>query len=1098
MQALLASLVISMGVQDAAFKAGMANARAEARKTDQDFDRSTKSMESSFDRAAHQINAAAMRVIDGVKHMRDEVTSAGLKMTAGLTLPLGALGATSASTAADFQTAMNKVHAAMLDATPEQLNKLREAALKLGPEMGRSAIKAAGAIESLAKNGMSAAAILDGGLVSALKLGALGETELGNAADATTDIMQQFHLAATDLPGVVDKVSGALDASKLSFDGYKDAIGQVGGIAGGLGYQFEDMNAALAAVIPLMTGGSDAGTSFKTFLLSLVPQSKEAAGIMEQLGISFFDAEGNAKSLSEVAEILNTRLAGLSQAKRQKALTEMFGTDGMRVAIALMQAGSKGIADIKAQIDKASADQKLSVLLDGEAAATQRLASAWEKLKIAIGEAGLIQVLTWVKDGVASVVETVASAPPAFFYLVTAAGLVAASLGPIVLIGTKLIPLFVLMALRSTALVGTFSVLGLGMSALLNPAGFLIGLLGRLALAAGANTALGALGATLLKVAGPVGILVTALTILVPLMMRHAQASKQYQDALTKASTETANASDIVMKLAFAQGKAREEALALARADRVRAVAAVAAARADLTAARAASMRARTVATAQGSTMLGKVNNTLSAPFIGAQRTIAGWFGIKDKTDRVQAATNQQAAAQVLGETLKRFDILDSAIKGAEGSIGKPLDNSAFADDEKKAKKVRTPKGRDTSADAEDYAAKLADVRQSQLQAQADLTGSYRARYVADMAALDADRAAFARQLATDDRLTDAKRASLLAEKDKEIATRRGIVEQARSTAEAQESYDLAVAVNDAQQELVRSQNDLADSVGARRDGEMRLLDLQRQREEADLDLILATKATASAEWSNAMKRKEQLDGIYGARAAAIGRQNEGPAAAYMRTLNRSGGAMLEDAQNGAVDALRGLNSEITDAIMGTGKLGDAFANMGKRIMATLIDIAVQQRLIRPLAEKLLGTGGGGGSLSSLASLFGIRSDASAFGAQVASSANASLDALPSGMPSFGGYRAAGGPIEPNKWYMVGENGPEPFFSGVGGHMLPNSSLSSTGRRSSEPMRLVVEEAPGFASRVVGLSDGVVMERVSANNRTGALRQRQQLGSGGR
>ncbi|MDT9170846.1 phage tail tape measure protein, partial [Escherichia coli] len=83
-------------------------------------------------------------------------------------------------TASDFQAAMNNVHSAMADASPDQLDKLRNAALQLGPAMGKSAIEAAGAIEALAKNGMDAADILSGGLEAALKLGVLGQTDLGS------------------------------------------------------------------------------------------------------------------------------------------------------------------------------------------------------------------------------------------------------------------------------------------------------------------------------------------------------------------------------------------------------------------------------------------------------------------------------------------------------------------------------------------------------------------------------------------------------------------------------------------------------------------------------------------------------------------------------------------------------------------------------------------------------------------------------------------------------------------------------------------------------------------------------------------------------
>lgn len=1069
MQALLASLVISMGVKDAAFQAGMRTARAEAKRTEQDFDKSGKGMASSIDRAAHKVNEAAVRIVDSVQSIGREVKSAGLLLTAGLTLPTVAIGAASKAAASDFQAAMNNVHAAMLDASPEQLDKLREAALRLGPAMGKSAIEAAGAIEALAKNGMSAASILGGGLENALKLGVLGQTELSNAADATTDILQQFHLSASDLPNVVNKVSGALDASKLSFDGYKDAIGQVGGIAGGLGYQFEDMNAALAAVIPLMTGGSDAGTSFKTFLLSLVPASKDAERTMAKLRISFFNADGSMKTLGEAAEVLNTRLAGLNARSRQDALTRMFGTDGMRVAIALMQAGAKGIADVKASIDKASADQKIAVLLDGEAAATQRLSAAWQKLKIAIGEAGLIQVVTFVKDSVAALVERLASAPPAFFYLVTAAGLAAAALGPLVLIATKLLPLLAVLAIRGTALGGSFTIIGTAAGALLNPVGFLVTMLGRLLLAAGASTAIGTLGAAMLRFAGPVGLAATALSILLPLMMQQRQASAKYAGAMDAASAATANSADNVQKLAFAQGEARKEALALARADRIRAIEAVKAARADLQAARAASMRARAASTSMAQKAYEAVSFGSNDWERSIDKKVLGFFGFNPAPDRGQAAADYAKAAQVQAEALKRFDILDKAISAAEKGTGTTRDVK-FEDDDSKARKTREPKDRTAQYEAQ-YLDELGRARVAQLQAQADLTGGIEARYRADMAALDEERASTIRQNGVDENLTAARRAELLAAKDAELAIRRGIVERDRSTALAQQEYDLAAADNERAQERVRAEIDLADSIAGRRDAELRLLDLQRQREEAELDLILATKSTASAEWDNARKRRDMLPQVYAERRASVDRQNEGPGDTFLRELGRSSAAIREDVETMRVDALKGLNQDLTDAVLGTQKLGDAFVNMSKRIIGSLIDIAIQQRLIRPLANMMFGGGG----------------DA-ALGASIVSQANG---ALSSAMASFGGFRKNGGAITPNEWFVVGEDGPEVFAPGMSGSIIPNAGLRA--QRSKSVVQLVVGEGQIFEPRVAGISGDVSVQTVRQSNRTGALRQRQRL-----
>ncbi|WP_413061935.1 phage tail tape measure protein [Sphingomonas carotinifaciens] len=999
MQALLASLVFSMSVKDQSFRAAMATNRQEVRRTRQDFDQQGAGMVAAMQNAARRVDEAAIRMVDRLKQLGDEVQRAGLVLTVGLSAPLGLLAKASKDTASDFQAAMNNVHSAMVNASPDEMNRLREAALSLGPAYGKSAIEAASAIEALAKNGMDAAAILSGGLEGALKLGVLGQTELGSAADATTDILQQFHLSTSQLPDIVDKVSGALDASKLSFNGYKDAIGMVGGIAGGLGYQFEDMNTALAAVIPLMTGGSDAGTSFKTFLLSLKPQSKEAARVMKDLGLSFFDASGNAKSLSEASDLLHRALDPLTQETRQDALTQMFGQDGMRVALALMQAGADGIAKVQAQIDEASADRKIAILMDGEAAATQRLASAWEKLKIAIGEAGIIQAFTLIKDAAASMLSVIGSGPPWFYKLAVGVGALAASIGPLTLVAVGLAKVALpLLALR-------LGPVALGMAAIINPAGVLISLLGRLALQAGAATVVGRLGTALLGVAGPIGLLITAMAILLPLLFKKAEASNVAREAVDAARQAEDRAKNTALELAAATDKTREAVLAKAKADRIAAVDAMRKAQADMAAARATYVRAK--ADAEQASQVGSGVGDGEGGFGVAQTaaTRRAQLAVADFQARIDALTSQQQALVTLNNSIAQAE------KPTAAKI-----SMSFDDPEKERKK----KGRDAARDEANYLDELGRSRVELLRAQADLTESARARYTAEIASLDEDQASYARQLEVDKGLTDAKRATLLAAREQTIEIQRQVAAQTLERALQQESYDLAKAVNDQQQDALRAQLDAVDNLSARRDIELRLLDLQRQQEEADLDLVLATKATASAEWDNARKRKEGLDAIFAARRDQVMRGTEGPAANYMRVLNRSTSAIGEDVERGGVEALQDLNTGLTDAIMGTAKLSDAFANMGKRIVGTLLDIAIQQALIKPLANSLFGgSSGGGGLFGSLGSIFS----------------------------SFGGGRASGGPVSGSEWYLVGEQGPELFAPGVSGTIVPNGGLGAGGRR---------------------------------------------------
>jgi TP901 family phage tail tape measure protein len=1009
MQALLASLVFSMSVKDEAFKAGMAQARVEAKKTDQDFERSGKGMAASIQHAARVVDQAAVGIVDSLANVGRQVRNAGLALTVGLTVPLGLIGKGAKDTASDFQSAMGKVNAAMVNASPAQIEKLRAAALELGPAFGKSAIDAAGAIESLAKNGMSAADILSGGLTSALKLAIVGETDLGSAADATTDIIAQFGKSASDLPRIVDRVTGALGESKLSMDDYRLALGQAGGTTGNLGYSFEDLNVALAATASSFEGGSQAATSFRSFLTSLAGKSEASVRTMNQLGLSFYKANGSARGLTDIAEQLRTKLGQLNDESLQDAVNNMFGTDGGQTALALMSEGAEGIEKMRAAIDKVTADEKMKILLDGEAHATQRLASAWERLGIAIGDAGLIQVMTAIKQATASVIETIAKAPPALFYMVVALGAVAGSIGPVILGLAAIVGAAAPFLVGMTRLGVAARVLIGALGTLVNPIGMVGRMLAQMAIAAGGAMIIGRLGTAMLGLAGPIGLAITALTILVPWITRAGQASDAAREAVEQGRDAEMKAVDAKNQLATATGKLRVQLLAKAKADQVAAHAAMRAAQADMQAARATYERAK----ANSAT-----KPRLAAATVVSTALIAGGLDPANAIGNSEQLRNRQVA-DATADFQTRIDALDGRIKTLaawNAAVSAPAPAAKIDMNFADPAKTKPSKGRDRSQDESNYLDELGRSRVAQLQAQAEETQGIQARYRAEMTELDEERASYQRGLAADEGLTAARRATLLAEKDKELVIRRGIAEDTRFDADAQRDYDLARATNDAQQDILRATLDLADNLSDRRVGELRLIALQRRQEEADLELILATKATSSAEWQNAADRKRDLDGVYAAKRVDAVRRTETPVESYMRTLNRSATAISEDVQSIGVSALQDMNSQLTDAVMNAKSLGDAFANMGKRIIASLIDIAIQQAVIKPLANALFGAADAdgnrsGGSLTSLAASIGR---------------------------AFGGGKALGGPVSASEWYVVGERGPEVFAPGVSGTIIPN------------------------------------------------------------
>ena len=364
-----------------------------------------KSLGQSGQQSLNLIRKAARPASDGLRHtdraardLKGSLASVGSEIPAlqrltrflGPTAVAGAIaafGRSSLNLARDFQAAMNRVEAAT-GVGEAALARLAAAARATGDSTAFTAMEAAGAIETLAKNGVSAEAILSGALDASVALaGALG-AELGPSADLVTDIMGQFRLEARELPGIADAIAGAALKSKYGFDDLRMAIAQAGGVAGGFGLSVEDMLATLAATSSSFASGSDAGTSFKNFLQRLTPQSKQAAAAMEELNLEFYRADGSLKPMVEIAGELEEGVKGLSEAARNTALQQIFGTDAIRTALALANSGADAFRDLAAAMGEVSAADQAQVRLKGLDGALKELSAAWEALQLNAQENG--------------------------------------------------------------------------------------------------------------------------------------------------------------------------------------------------------------------------------------------------------------------------------------------------------------------------------------------------------------------------------------------------------------------------------------------------------------------------------------------------------------------------------------------------------------------------------------------------------------------------------------------------------------------------------------------------------------------------------------
>jgi TP901 family phage tail tape measure protein len=314
----------------------------------------------------------------------------------------------------EFDSAMSEVQAST-HATSGELDQLREAAVNAGADTSFSAKEAAQAIDELAKAGVSTKDILGGGLSGALNLAAAGGMQVAKAAEIAATAMTVFGKNYEDKGKLAVHVSDLLAAGAGKAQGSVEdmgmALNQTGLVAKQTGLSIEETTGGLAAFASAGLMGSDAGTSMKTMLQRLTPQSKEAAEKMAELGISAYDSSGHFIGLSKFAENLQTSMKDLTPEARNAAMGIIFGSDAVRAANVLYENGGKGIQDWIGNVNEAGyAALTAGYKQNNLAGDIEKLGGSFDSVLIK-GGSGAAQALRGLVQGAEDLVDAIGKIP---------------------------------------------------------------------------------------------------------------------------------------------------------------------------------------------------------------------------------------------------------------------------------------------------------------------------------------------------------------------------------------------------------------------------------------------------------------------------------------------------------------------------------------------------------------------------------------------------------------------------------------------------------------------------------------------------------------
>jgi len=171
---------------------------------------------------------------------------------------------------------------------------------------------------------------------------ATGETDLERTGQILLTTINAFKnqldesgMSAADVGDILVQVA---NDSALSVSQIGTAMQYVNQSAAAAGMSLSDTAAIVGFLSNMGFEASRAGTALNQAMKAMIDPSKEAQAIMQDMGISFFDSNGNMKDMVDIANELNQRFEdlGLTTEQQLNVMSNLFGVRGARAVQAMM------------------------------------------------------------------------------------------------------------------------------------------------------------------------------------------------------------------------------------------------------------------------------------------------------------------------------------------------------------------------------------------------------------------------------------------------------------------------------------------------------------------------------------------------------------------------------------------------------------------------------------------------------------------------------------------------------------------------------------------------------------------------------------------
>lgn len=319
---------------------------------------------------------------------------------------------TSIDAGMNFDTAMSQV-AATMGTTVDKIGNVKAKAEEMGRTTKYTATEAAEGMNILAQAGLSADEQISG-IGTVLNLASAGAMSLEESASYTAGAVKGFGDSMSNTSYYADLMAKGATLANTDVRGLGEAFSGSAATAKNYGQAADSVTLSLLRLAEQNVTGSEASTALNRAMADLYTPTDDASKALDQLGVSAYKSNGEAKDFNDLVDELNGSLQGMTAEQKNNALATIFTTQGLQAfnkmtasSDATVQKFWKGIQD-----SSGSAAQQAATQLDNLQGDITLLSSATEGLQLAFYNTfsgtirGAIKGITSEVSGLAEAMES--------------------------------------------------------------------------------------------------------------------------------------------------------------------------------------------------------------------------------------------------------------------------------------------------------------------------------------------------------------------------------------------------------------------------------------------------------------------------------------------------------------------------------------------------------------------------------------------------------------------------------------------------------------------------------------------------------------------